>query len=75
MGMVPFGQLPLLCQICDRTRWDDSFLAAVVVSDGKLILGLICKLHETLYYKFFYDHTFYYNLLKWLILSGESLEW
>ena len=46
MGMVPFGQLPLLCQVWESTDRDDSFLVLVELSSGKLILGLIYKLHD-----------------------------
>lgn len=50
MGIVPFGQLPLLCQVWDNTCRDDSFLTLMEVSNGKLLLGFICKLPEALYY-------------------------
>ena len=34
----------------DNTCRDDSFLTLMVVSNGKLLLGFICKLHEALHY-------------------------
>ena len=49
MGMVPFGQLPLFCQVWNNTDGDDSFLV-LVASDGKVILGFIWKIHKALYY-------------------------